>query len=368
MNTSKHPDLGAALEQSRSGLRDNHRRSLARLLFLVTASALAVFAVLQWFNGYVWIFASEISASFLLYLGAVRLGSTPYLQRWIYTYLVSLFCFFVAIMLLPEASGAAFVWVLMMPVLAYLLLGRREGLFLSVPFMLAGGVGYYIYLDGVGSASGMIDLLNVMLCGILMQMLMHMYELRREEAEQKLVELARTDTLTGLANRSSFQSTLARTIAEGERSGTGFALVIMDIDHFKVVNDTLGHDAGDRVLHNIGQCLAERLRTTDSVGRLGGEEFGLILRDVKLTAAFELMDELRQRIASKELAYGDSSIRVTASFGIAQWPEHGRDAEALFCAADRCLYSSKRAGRNRIAPADMEPHSDPGASLAGGVG
>src|SRR5690606_39990572 len=89
----------------------------------------------------------------------------------------------------------------------------------------------------------MINLLNMVFCGILMQMFMHMYEARREEAEQRLVEVAQTDSLTGLANRASFQSTLARTIAESERSSTAFALVIMDIDHFKSVNDTLGHDA-----------------------------------------------------------------------------------------------------------------------------
>jgi hypothetical protein len=106
MKTPKNPDLGATLEHSRSGLRDNHRRSLARLLFLFTASALAVFALLQWFNGYAWISAVELSASGLLFLGARRLGSTPYLHRWIYSFLVVLFAFFLAIMLLPEASVA----------------------------------------------------------------------------------------------------------------------------------------------------------------------------------------------------------------------------------------------------------------------
>ncbi|ERP87059.1 hypothetical protein Q666_03490 [Marinobacter sp. ES-1] len=336
-------------------------------MFLFAASALAVFAVLQWFNGYAWIFASELSASVLLFLGAMRLDATPYLQRWIYTFLILLFAFFLAIMLLPDASVAAFVWVLMMPVLAYLLLGRREGMILSVPFMLAGGVVYYLYLGGVQSASGMIDLLNLTLCGILMQIFMHMYELRREEAEQKLVELARTDTLTGLANRSAFQSTLARTIAEGERSGTGFALVVMDIDHFKAVNDTFGHNAGDIVLRHIGRCLAERLRTTDYVGRLGGEEFGLILRDAKPAAAYELMDELRQRIARQQLTCGGANISVTASFGIAQWPEHGREAETLFSVADGCLYSSKRAGRNRIAPAALAPRAGQTDTVAGGA-
>ncbi|MEC7815565.1 MAG: diguanylate cyclase [Pseudomonadota bacterium] len=365
MKTPKHPDLGATLELSRSGLRDNQRRSLARLLFLTTGAALLVFAGLQVFNGFPWLAALEVSAAALLFFGAWHLPSSRHLQRWVYGYLMSVFAFFIAIMLLPEASTSAFVWVLMMPVLAYLLLGKRDGLLLCLPFMVIGGVVYLQFLGEVGSAHLMIDLLNMVLCGALMLVFVHMYEVRREEAEQRLVDMAQTDALTGLANRASFQATLFRTIAECERSGGGFALVMMDIDHFKLVNDTLGHDAGDYVLREISHCLTERLRVTDSVGRLGGEEFGLILRDVKPGDAFDLMDALRQRIADREMQYGDAGIRVTASFGVAQWPEHGRSADVLSCVADRCLYIGKRAGRNRVAPAGTaeEPRSGAQAAL-----
>ncbi len=363
MKTPHHSDLGATLEHSRSGLRDSHRRSLMRLLFLITGLSLVVFAFLQLLNGFWWVATIELCASALLLFGMVRLRTSPHLQQWIYGYLVTLFSFFLVIILLPEASVSAFVWVLMMPVLAYLLLGKHEGLILSVPFMIVGCVVYFIHLGSIGSAHVMIDLLNMVFCGALMLTFVHMYEIRREEAEQRLVTLAQTDALTGLANRSSFQHKLSRTIAECERSGTGFALVIMDIDHFKMVNDSMGHDAGDHVLRNLGQCLLERLRMTDSVGRLGGEEFGLILRDVRPADAFELMDALRQRIADSELVYGESRIRVTASFGIAQWPDHGRQAEELFRVADRCLYSGKRAGRNRVAP--VGPITPRGEMLTG---
>ncbi|EMP54409.1 diguanylate cyclase [Marinobacter santoriniensis NKSG1] len=366
MNSPHIPDLGATLEQSRSGLRDGHRRSLIRLLFLVTGSALVVFGCLQLLNGFWWISAIEWSASAALFFGMRWLRTTPRLQQWIYAYLVTLFSFFLVIMLFPESSVSAFAWVLMMPVLAYLLLGKKEGLILSLPFMLVGAVVYLFQLGRLGSPHAMIDLLNMALCGGLMLVFVHMYEIRREEAEQRLVNMAQSDALTGLANRANFQSTLNRTIAECDRSRTGFALVVMDIDHFKVVNDTLGHDAGDHVLRHISRCLTERLRSTDFVGRLGGEEFGLILRDVKPADAFELMDELRARIACQQLAYGEASIRVTASFGIAQWPDHGRDAETLFRVADRCLYSGKRAGRNRVAGAGAP--SSQGDLLTGSAG
>ncbi|MCL7942587.1 GGDEF domain-containing protein [Marinobacter sp. ATCH36] len=364
MKIPQHPDLGASLEQSRSGLRDIHRRSMMRTLFLVTGSALVVFGCLQILNGYLWLAAGEFVASLVLFLGVTRINRTPHLQIWIYSYLVAGFSFALLIMLVPDASVAAFVWVLMMPVLAYLLLGKKEGFLLSAPFMLAGCVTYYFHLEFVADARSMIDLLNMVLCAVLMLGFIHLYETRREEAEQKLFTLAQTDALTGLSNRASFQSTLNRTLAECNRSGSGFALVIMDIDYFKVVNDTMGHDAGDEVLRDISHRLTERLRATDSVGRLGGEEFGLILRDVKPDDSFELMDELRQRIADSELCYGEAIIRVTASFGIAHYPDHGTETETLFRTADRCLFSSKRAGRNTVARAGVSPLD--GQRLAGG--
>jgi diguanylate cyclase (GGDEF)-like protein len=353
-------DFGETLEQSRSGLRDNHRRSLMRLLFIATGVALVVFACLQFFNGSRWLAAIELTASTALFFGIFRLKSTEYLQQWIYVYLVTLFSFFLVIMLLPEASVAAFVWLLMIPVLAYSLLGKHEGLILSVPFMLVGGGIYYCYLGEASNPRVLIDLLNMVLCAGLLLGFVHMYETRREEAEKRLVDMAQTDAMTGLANRAYFQNTLERTIAECRRNDTSFALVMIDIDHFKLINDTLGHDAGDHVLRHIGACLTERLRATDSVGRLGGEEFGLLLRDVKPADAFELADELRQRIARCELAYGEATIRITASFGIAQWPDFGPSATDLFRAADRCLYSSKRGGRNRIVRAGNSAASGQG--------
>lgn len=352
MKRHTHGDLCKSIQNSRSGLRDSDRRSLMRLLFSATGSSLTVFALLHFFNNMPGLAVGELLASAVLFTGAVRVNQTRHLQVWIYSYLLALFSFFILIMLVPDASAAAFVWVLMMPVMAYLLLGKKEGPVISAPFMAAGFLAYYHFLGTVDSGGVMIDLLNMVLGGVLMMIFMHMYEHRREVAEHKLVDLAQTDALTGLANRSSFQGTLNRTLAECERSQTSFALVIMDIDHFKMVNDTLGHEAGDQVLRHISQSLKERLRATDSVGRLGGEEFGLILRDVASPVAFQLMDELRERIASTELTYGDASITVTASFGIAYWPNDGRQVHDLFRAADRRLYCGKRGGRNIVAETD----------------
>ncbi|MDI9243656.1 sensor domain-containing diguanylate cyclase [Marinobacter sp. CHS3-4] len=353
MDIPQETDLDVSIEQSRSGLREGHRRSLMRTLFLVTACALVVFGTLQVLNNNGWFALFEFLAAGLLFWGRGRIQSTPNLHRWIYSYLVSGFFFALVILVLPDVSITAFVWILMIPVLAYLLLGRAEGLRLSLPFLIGGCVIYALSLGSFDSAMALIDLLNLVLCAVLMLCFVHIYETRREEAERKLFSVAQTDYLTGLANRASFQSVLTRNVAECHRSGGGFALVIMDVDHFKLVNDTMGHDAGDRALVQIGQLLTERLRNTDFVGRLGGEEFGIILRDVKPDHSYELMEELRQRIADTPVAYGEATIRLTASFGIAHFPDHAQSADTLYRVADRCLYAGKRAGRNTVARAGV---------------
>jgi diguanylate cyclase (GGDEF)-like protein len=323
-----------------------------RTLFLVTGIALMVFGGLQFLAQNYLLSVSEFIASALLFFGRQRITDTPHLERWVYGYLVSGFSFALLIIIVPDASITAYVWILMIPVLSYLLLGKHAGFRLSAPFLLAGCLVYAVSAS-FSDVIAIVDLLNLVLCGALMLVFVHIYETRREEAEKALFTVAQSDYLTGLPNRASFQSVLARTVAECGRSGGGFALVIMDVDHFKVVNDTMGHDAGDRTLSRIGRLLSERLRTTDSVGRLGGEEFGLILRDLKPDDSYELMEELRKRIAVTEVAYGEATIRLTASFGIAHFPDHGRSAEALYRVADRCLYSGKEAGRNTVVRAGM---------------
>lgn len=362
MNTHHETDLNVSLEQSRSGLRDGHRRSLMRTLFLVTGIALMVFGSLQLLNNQFLLAAGEFIVSGLLFFSRYRLRVTPNLEKWIYGYLVCNFSFSLLILIVPEASITAYVWILMIPVLSYLLLGKRGGFRLSVPFLIAGCLVYALSVESFGNAIAIINLLNLVLCAALMLAFVHIYETRREEAEVKLFSMAQSDSLTGLANRASFHSTLIRTVAECARGESGFALVIMDVDHFKLVNDTMGHDAGDRALRCIGKLLTERLRKTDSVGRLGGEEFGLILRNVNPDGAYQLMEELRERIAATEVPYGEAVIRLTASFGIAYFPDQGRSAEALYRAADRCLYIGKQAGRNTVIRAGVSQVKTAGQS------
>jgi diguanylate cyclase (GGDEF)-like protein len=173
-------------------------------------------------------------------------------------------------------------------------------------------------------------------------------EVRKMEAA--LLKVAFSDALTGLPNRRAMMERFAEESARATRHGKGFALLVLDIDHFKRVNDQHGHLAGDAVLRNVAQLLASNKRAEDGLARIGGEEFVLLLTDPSGDAA-ATADRLRDCIAQSELVAAGSRLRTTVSGGIAHYPEDGTDWDRLFAAADRRLYASKQAGRDRVTSA-----------------
>ena len=167
-------------------------------------------------------------------------------------------------------------------------------------------------------------------------------------AVQEATERARTDQLTGMPNRRAFDDTYVRLMGETDRYGGSMALVLVDIDHFKKVNDTYGHEAGDLVLVAVGQALMSERRTTDFVARLGGEELALLLPQTEVAGAAELADRLRVRIESLRVKTPAGEVRVTASFGIAMYHARAGLNARVFERADKALYAAKHAGRNRV--------------------
>ncbi|QJR14742.1 GGDEF domain-containing protein [Usitatibacter palustris] len=170
-------------------------------------------------------------------------------------------------------------------------------------------------------------------------------EVRKMEAA--LRKVAFSDALTELPNRRAMMERFTEEAARATRHGSGFALLVLDIDHFKRVNDQHGHLAGDAVLRNVAQLLASNKRAEDGLARIGGEEFVLLLTDPSGDAA-ATADRLRDCIAQSELVAAGSRLRATVSGGIARYPEDGTDWDRLFGVADRRLYESKKAGRDRV--------------------
>lgn len=171
----------------------------------------------------------------------------------------------------------------------------------------------------------------------------------RDQIEESF-ELAVTDGLTGLHNRRYMETHLATLVSDAARTGRDLSVLITDIDHFKAINDTYGHDAGDAVLKAVAARLKRNTRNADLACRLGGEEFLLILPDTALSGAYQIGERIRSRIASEAFQTGQGTrIRLTASVGIAALDGENDTPESLVKRADNALYAAKRRGRNRIA-------------------
>ena len=173
--------------------------------------------------------------------------------------------------------------------------------------------------------------------------------------------LAAQDELTGLANRRSVIAALERDVARALRTQEPLAVMMMDVDHFKRVNDRWGHQAGDAVLRSVADVLRQRLRAQDIVGRYGGEEFLLVLPDTAFEGAHQVALHLCAAVQASPCIWGQHSIPVTVSVGVFSGPlAPGVQSDQLLQAADSALYRAKAAGRNRVAMAcDPEPCSMP---------
>lgn len=166
---------------------------------------------------------------------------------------------------------------------------------------------------------------------------------------EELRTMANVDGLTGLLNRRALMEILHKEHNRAMRYGRPYALVMTDIDHFKEVNDQYGHGAGDVVLKTFAKVLSENMRSTDSVGRYGGEEFLIILPESSVAAAYRLAERIRELIQKTRVPLPDNkAIGVTASFGVCGFPDHGRTLEGLLRKVDDFLYRAKQAGRNRV--------------------
>lgn len=172
---------------------------------------------------------------------------------------------------------------------------------------------------------------------------------------ERTKEWAVKDGLTALYNRRAFNELLRQARAREDRQKGRFALLLLDVDHFKKLNDTFGHPAGDAVLRRMAETLKRHLREGDQAARFGGEEFAVILPATAEAGALHLAERVRAAVANGQVVFEGARLSVTASFGVAVWPEDGRELDALVASADRALYAAKAAGRNCIMSASQAP-------------
>jgi two-component system, cell cycle response regulator len=179
---------------------------------------------------------------------------------------------------------------------------------------------------------------------------------------EEVQQLAATDGLTGIANRYTFQQVLESELERAARSGNEVGLAMLDIDHFKRLNDAYGHQAGDAVLRAVATRLSDHSRTYDTAARYGGEEFAVILPATDREEMWEIVERLR-----REVYASSDGPSVTISAGVATFPSDGASVDELVAAADEALYESKRAGRNRVTSSTRHEQDPALANLAAGA-
>jgi diguanylate cyclase (GGDEF)-like protein len=202
-------------------------------------------------------------------------------------------------------------------------------------------VAYLLHLMNENAIRHMPVLENEKLVGILsIRELTKAYELLQIEAN--------TDPLTQVSNRRPFLKNLDAQFDNAQRRGLPMSVAMLDVDHFKRINDTYGHDAGDKALQQLSRMLIREFRSIDLVGRLGGEEFALVFPDTDLIGAYAACDRLRSMVELNEILADAHKIRLTVSIGLTEITENASDAAALLKRADELLYVAKNSGRNQV--------------------
>jgi two-component system cell cycle response regulator len=193
---------------------------------------------------------------------------------------------------------------------------------------------------------------NELLARVRIQVRKRRYTERLRDNVQMSIEMAITDALTGLFNRRYMESHLATLVEQAASRGKPLAALVIDIDYFKSINDTHGHDAGDDVLRDFALRIKRSIRGIDLACRYGGEEFVLVMPETDMAVAAMVAERLRRRIAGEPFAIqeGAKAIPVTISIGIAALRGKEETAASLLKRADQALYRAKRDGRNRVVP------------------
>lgn len=170
----------------------------------------------------------------------------------------------------------------------------------------------------------------------------------RRASQERIAYLAEHDTLTGLPNRALVTDRLSQALASARRESHGVALLYIDLDRFKPVNDTHGHAVGDLLLREAAQRMRDCVRESDTVGRFGGDEFVVLLPRVEVPDdALRVAEKIRSALVAPFLVSG-LSLEVSSSIGVALYPEDGRSESSLLLAADRAMYEAKRSGRDQV--------------------
>lgn len=258
----------------------------------------------------------------------------------------------------PNTPPNVFIWAFLMPVVTYSLMGLKLGFSLTLGGTVLSLLTYLHKYGGTEERVNFLTLSDGVICVSMIWIVMHLYERYREKSIDALQRLATTDELTGLQNRRQMEKAFMHLSVAADRQHQALAIVVMDLDHFKQINDRWGHEAGDAVLVHVAELLRNNLRRSDWAFRTGGEEFCLLLPVVGPEGAIKAAETVLIKIANEPVQYGDFTIPLTASIGVAVYPEEGISFDKLLQRADEYMYCAKQKGRNRVVGAEIKGCGD----------
>lgn len=234
---------------------------------------------------------------------------------------------------------------------AYLLMGRKVGAVVTVLIV----VGLVVGNAHMASPYSANALTTAVISMIYSAAFFHAYAsrsvnffLRLRESNEKLKIMATRDPLTGLLNARAYYDVCNNLIQLARRSGSPYAVLFVDLDHFKSINDTYGHAAGDLVLKAVADCLSKNIRASDALGRIGGEEFSIFLPNTAFADAVRLAEQIRSAVEAIMPAVGEGPRKITASIGVARNAHSEQSMLDIQQQADAAMYRAKAAGRNRV--------------------
>lgn len=326
-----------------------------RLIYHILLIATVTFTVVAAIN---FIVFSNIELGLLDSVGAIfslviyawfRKTGNVTLVSWIITAtFTALVMYFIYIV---NGTANSFMWAILIPPLSFFLLGKNWGsVFSTIIFGFCSYVAYQLYENQATAEYSFGSFLNVVEVTIALLLMFRFYEGTRSEAyrelsnqNQKIQLLAETDKLTGLFNREKFDQYLINLISTDNQSNTHLSILLLDVDHFKKINDSQGHLEGDKLLQGLAAILQSRMRPNDLLARWGGEEFVIVLPDTKVENAKDFAEHLRAYVEQNTVV----SINVSVSIGVTQLVAND-SVDTLLSRADQALYKAKNEGRNRV--------------------
>src|SRR5512139_1042978 len=359
--------ITATEAESPIGNTQDFRRPALVVMLLFSLAALAWHAVAEFQYGVKLLAGIQLvlAVHFAILLYFVR--RRPYSKWLALAFLAPLLTLILTAMIHADTTANVFIWAFLIPVLSYSLLERQMGFMVSLIGTLVALLAYLFKYGDILEQFHILGLSDSLICLFSIWVAMHLYERNRESTTGELQRLATTDQLTGLHNRRQLEKIFTHLAGAADRQKHALAVVVMDLDHFKQINDRWGHHAGDAVLVHVARLLRDHLRNSDWAFRIGGEEFCLFLPMAARDGAVTATEALRRRIAEHPCAIGGQIIPLSASIGVSMYPTNARAFGQLLSLADERMYRAKQQGRNRVVGDDTQerPVSSPDAATLG---